>query len=63
MKGTTPNIPTPDYTPSMKTKKCHIGIEKNLKMPSVADYWDEETVSQVVDLLIEYEYIFPSTFS
>lgn len=31
-------------------------------MPIVGDYWDEETISQVVELLKEYKDIFPSVF-
>ena len=31
-------------------------------MAIVGDYWDEETVSQVVDLIKEYEHIFLRTF-
>ena len=32
-------------------------------MATIGDYWDEETISQVVDLLKEYQDIFPTSFS
>ena len=31
-------------------------------MDIIRDYWDDEIVSQVVDLLKEYQDIFPTTF-
>ena len=47
----------------MKRNKHNIGIETNPKMAIVGDYWDEVIVSQVIDLIKEYEDMFPSTFS
>lgn len=32
-------------------------------MATIGDYWDEETISQVVDLLKEYQDVFPTSFS
>jgi len=51
-----------DYGRSIKTKKHSIGIEEAPKMVVIGNYWDKETVTQVVDLLKEYEDIFPRRF-
>jgi hypothetical protein len=53
---------TPDYTGPIKTKKHNIGIEEAPKMAIIGDYWDKETITQVVDLLKEYEDLFPQSF-
>jgi hypothetical protein len=31
-------------------------------MAIIGDYWDQETITQVVDLLKEYEDLFPISF-
>jgi hypothetical protein len=31
-------------------------------MAIIGDYWDQETVTQVVNLVKEYEYLFPKSF-
>jgi len=46
----------------IKRKKHNINIEENPKMDTKGDYHDEEIVSEVVDLLKEYEEIFPRSF-
>jgi hypothetical protein len=48
---------------SLKTKKHNIGTEEAPKMAIIGDYWDQEMVTQVVDLLKEYEDLFPRSFS
>jgi hypothetical protein len=40
-----------------------LALKKCLKMAIIGDYWDKETVTQVVDLLKEYEDLFPHKFS
>jgi hypothetical protein len=50
---------TPDYNGLIKTKKHNIGTEEAPKMAIIGDYWDKETITQVVDLLKEYEDLFP----
>lgn len=59
----TMNKSTSDYRQPMEKKKHKISTQQKPKMDIVGDYWDKEKVSQVVDLLMEYKYIFPSTFS
>jgi hypothetical protein len=52
----------PDYTQPLKMKKHNIGTEEAPKMVIIGDYWDQETMMQVVDLLKEYEDLFPRSF-
>jgi hypothetical protein len=52
-----------EYYGLIKMKKHNIGIEEAPKMTIIGDYWDKETVTQVVDLLKEYEDLFPCIFS
>jgi hypothetical protein len=46
----------------LKTKKHNIGTKEAPKMAIIGDYWDQEIVTQVVDLLKEYEDLFPRSF-
>jgi hypothetical protein len=41
----------------------NIGIEEKPKFANIGDYWNDETVEKIVDLLHEYHDIFPTTFS
>jgi predicted nuclease with RNAse H fold len=33
------------------------------KMASIGDYWDEQTVERITELLREYNDLFPTTFT
>ena len=46
----------------MKTKNYKLGIDDEPKMAIIGDYWDEDTITKVVDLLKEYEDISCTTF-
>ena len=46
----------------MKIRKVNVGIEENPKFASVGDYWDEETMAKITDLLHEFQDIFPTKF-
>lgn len=52
-----------DYNKLVKTKNHHIGTEENPKMAIIGDYWDEDTMTQVVGILKWYQDNFPRTFS
>lgn len=52
-----------DYNGPIKTKKHNICTEELPKMTIIGDYWDKEMIAQVVDLLKEYEDLFPRIFS
>jgi hypothetical protein len=38
-------------------------MTKNPKFAQIGDYWSDETVEKIVDLLHEYQDLFPMTFS
>jgi hypothetical protein len=63
LKGKATDMAAPNYNSSIKTKKHNIGTEEAPKMAIIGDYWDKEIVTQVVDLLKEYEDLFPRSFS
>jgi hypothetical protein len=44
-------------------KKVNIGTIENPKMASIGDYWDEQTVERIIELLCEYSDMFPTTFT
>ena len=47
----------------LNIRKFNIGIEENAKFASVGDYWDEETMAKITDLLHEFQFLFPIKFS
>jgi hypothetical protein len=42
--------------------KLNIGMEEKPKFSNIGDYWNDETVKKIADLLHEYQDIFPTTF-
>jgi hypothetical protein len=42
--------------------KVNIGTEDKPKFENIGDYWNEETVENIVDLLREYHDLFLTTF-
>ena len=57
-----PPLEIPEITEKVKIKKINIGIKEDPKFASIGDYWDDETVGHLVDLLQEYQYLFPTKF-
>jgi hypothetical protein len=47
----------------IKVKKVNIGTVENPKMDNIGDYWDEQTVESITELLREYNDLFPTTFT
>jgi hypothetical protein len=43
-------------------QKVNIGIEKAPKLENVGDYWDDATISNIIELLHEYQELFPIKF-
>ena len=41
----------------------NIGSSKNLKFANIGDYWDDETVSNIIELLHKFQDLFPTHFS
>jgi hypothetical protein len=50
------------FTTLIKVKKFNIGIVENPKMANIGDYWDEQTMENITELLREYG-LFPLTFT
>ena len=48
---------------SLNIRKLNIGTKENPKFESVGDYWDEETMENIMDLLHEFQDLFPTNFS
>ena len=46
----------------LKMKKVNIGSPENPKFVNIGDYWDEETVGNITDLLHEFQDLFPTRF-
>jgi hypothetical protein len=46
----------------IKVKKVNIGKVKHPKMDNIGDYWDEQTVESITELLHDYNDLFPTTF-
>ena len=48
------NISSEQFTNPLKIKKVDIGLEDNPKFSNIGDYWDEETVVKITNLLHEF---------
>jgi hypothetical protein len=46
----------------IKVKKVNIGTVEQPKMASIGDYWGEKTVESIIELLREYNDLFPTKF-
>ena len=58
-----PNVPTDPMSQPLKIRKVNIGTKENTKFLSVGDYWDEETMEKITDLLHEFQDLFLTNFS
>jgi hypothetical protein len=58
-----PLIESKGISTSIKVKKVNIGIVENPKMASIGDYWDEQTIEIIIELLCKYNDLFPMTFT
>ena len=47
----------------MKIKKVNIGSHENPKFANIGDYWDDETMGNIIDPLHEFQDLFPTKFS
>ena len=56
-------ISSDQFLKLLKIKKVKIGSPENLEFTNIGDYWDEETIAKVTDLLHEYQDLFPTNFS
>ena len=58
-----PAVEVADVTQPLKTRTVNIGSEEQPKHATIGDYWDDEMVSKVTQLLHEYQDLFPMKFS
>ena len=58
-----PAVEAPEVTQPLKTRTVNIGSEENPKYATIGDYWDDEMVSKVTQLLHEYKDLFLTKFS
>ena len=47
----------------LKVKIVNIGTLENPKFSNIGDYWDDETVEKITDVLHEFQDLFPTKFS
>lgn len=58
-----PQIENTYITVPLKTRQVNIGIEVEPKFAKIGDYWDDTIVDKVVELLCEYQDLFPMKIS
>lgn len=58
-----PKVEILDIVEPLKTKQVNIGTEAQLKFAKIWNYWDEDTIDKVSELLHEYQDLFPTKFS
>jgi hypothetical protein len=57
-----PSLNSKAFYALIKVNKFNIATEENPKMVSIGDYWDEQTLERITELLREYNDLFPTTF-
>ena len=46
----------------LKIKKVNIGSLENSNFANIGEYWDDETIGKIIDLLHEFQDLFPTKF-
>ena len=57
------DISNDQFLKLLKIKKVNIGSLENPKFANIGDYWDEQTVTKITNLLHEYHDLFSTNFS
>jgi hypothetical protein len=57
-----PYLELEEIVTPIKVKKFNIGKKENPKMERIGDYWDEQTLERITELLREYSDLFLATF-
>ena len=57
------HISSDQFLKPLKIKKVNIGSPEDPKFANIGDYWDEEMGTKIIDLLHEYQDLFPTNFS
>ena len=55
-------ISSDQFLSPLNIKKVIIGSPENPKFANIEDYWDDETVGKITDLLHEFQDLFPTKF-
>jgi hypothetical protein len=55
-----PGVELPFISQPIKIKKVNIGTEETPKLANVGDYWDAATIDKIIELLQEYQDLFPT---
>ena len=58
-----PKMDIDKFNQPLKIQKVNIGTEEEPKFMNIGDYWDEETMAKITNLLHEFQYLFPMKFS
>ena len=58
-----PSFGMVDVTKPVKLKEVKNGTEDQPKLAKIGDYWDDDTVGKIVELLTEYQDLFPTKLS
>jgi hypothetical protein len=58
-----PGVELPFIEQPIKIKKVNIGTKKTPKFANVGDYWDAATIDKIIELLHEYQDLFPTKFT
>ena len=56
-------ISSKNFLKPLKIKKVNIGSQENPKFSNIRYYWDDETIGNIIDLLHEFQYLFPTKFT
>lgn len=57
-----PKIKNPNVIDPLKTSQENIRSNVEPKFANIGDYWDDDTVDKVAELLHEYQDLFPTKF-
>jgi hypothetical protein len=58
-----PSLASEVFFAPIMVKKVNIGTNDNPKMAIIGDYWDEQTVERIIELLHEYNDLLPKNFT
>ena len=56
-------ISSDQFLSPLKVNKINIGSLENPKFSNIGDYWDDEIIGNIMDLLHEFQGLFPTKFS
>jgi hypothetical protein len=58
-----PQLESEEYDSPFKINKVNIGTIENPNITSIGDYWDDQIVESIMELLCEYSDFFSTIFS